>query len=418
MIDERVNIDKDSLLVFFGTMNSMPMIYALELKKMGYKVLYFVDVPRSNNICRPEYNYPDISYPYPSWIVEVNILSSLLIPLFPRVINYYLNKHVVKFSKKEINKIYYILNGFYISLSPYLPQNSHKICLSHGSDIDVWADTEGAKKLTEGLSNRSMFKFTPKFLTLIIMKYIIGKQYQGLKNSKNIIYFPKGFDLVGDKIIQSLEASGCRHIPRYDISFEPLKNQNRQFKPAAKKMNIFSGVRFLFETFPDGNQNYNKGNDIIIRGLSDYFSLNPNISIHFVERGEDVDSAKKLCKKYGIDSVVIWHKEMHLIELFKLYQNADVCFDQVGTHWIAGIGAYALWLGKPLIANSARAISSGVWPESTPVCNASTREDIVKWLTLLNDEVERKKISIESKEFVEEYMSPISTLNKTFNFNE
>ena len=30
---------------------------------------------------------------------------------------------------------------------------------------------------------------------------------------------------------------------------------------------------------------------------------------------------------------------------------SDVCFDQVGSHWIGAVGVYALLLDKPLIAN-------------------------------------------------------------------
>jgi len=67
------------------------------------------------------------------------------------------------------------------------------------------------------------------------------------------------------------------------------------------------------------------------------------IKVHFVEKGEDLHYAKEreLCKKLGLENVVIWHKEMPFKDLLALYRDSDICFDQLGDHWIAGIGGYA-----------------------------------------------------------------------------
>ncbi len=179
-------------------------------------------------------------------------------------------------------------------------------------------------------------------------------------------------------------------------------------------LEIFSGVRFLFETFPNGNSGYNKGNDLIIKGLALYYSRNKNIRIHFVRKGEDVDAARALCKKLGIDAAVVWHDEMKLSDMLALYEASDICFDQVGAHWIGAVGGYALWLGKPLIANDASLVNSGVWPSENPICSANTAQAICDWLVKLENTDLRREVSEESKRFVEAHMMPGSVLNKLF----
>lgn len=83
---------------------------------------------------------------------------------------------------------------------------------------------------------------------------------------------------------------------------------------------------------------------------------------------------------------------MPLLDLLELYEQADVCFDQVGPHWIGAIGGYALYLGKPLIANPAAATRIGYWPQDNPVCAATTEEDVDNWLELLRDPARRAEI--------------------------
>ena len=61
------------LCVFLGNMNAMPMMYALELKRVGYEVRYLVDADKRNLLSRPEHQYASINYPYDDWIKEKKI---------------------------------------------------------------------------------------------------------------------------------------------------------------------------------------------------------------------------------------------------------------------------------------------------------------------------------------------------------
>jgi glycosyltransferase involved in cell wall biosynthesis len=414
--DEKISLHKGDSVVFLGSMNAMPMMYAMELKNYGCEVLYFVDSPMENRLSRPENHFPNISYPYPSWIVERVILSQILLLMFPRLFAKFYMWKISRLTDKKI--ACFVLNGFFSALAPYLPRNAKIISLSHGSDLDVWANIDGVKGLADSFSGRSIFKFIPRFVSRRMIARLVFKQFSGYANSNAVFYFPLGFNPSGDKVVKDLKARGVRYVPRYDISFYPLQECSREFKSPSKELVIFSGVRFLYKTFPDGNHGYNKGNDIIINGIAKYHRVNKNIRVHFVEKGEDVNYAKDLCHSLGLDDVVIWHKEMSFKDLLALYLEADVCFDQVGDNWIAAIGGYALWLGKPLIANPLHAINSEIWPEENPVCSAASCDEVFEWLVKLEDITLRQEVSNRSKVFVERYMSPKYALNEAFNFDK
>lgn len=413
---KKIRLSKEKVTVFMGSMNAMPMMYALELKKKGYDVIYIVDSPKKNILSRPENHFPDICYPYPEWILEIILPSQILLPLFPKLYARIYQKRINAITKKEIGC--FVLNGFFSSLAPYLNRASSIVNLSHGSDLDVWANIDNIVILAQNFENRSIFKFLPHKLTMRLIKHIVHVQYFGYKRSNTIVYFPQEFNPNGDKVIQRLVKQGVQYVSRYDISFEPLKKQTREFKSPSGELIIFSGVRFSFKTFPDGNIGENKGNDIIIEGIAKYYLTNPNTQVHFIEKGEDVQFAKELCQKFAIDKIVVWHKEMPLKELLALYEHSDICFDQVGCHWIGAIGGYALWLGKPLIANANTAVRSGAWPKDHPICTAKNAEEVCNWLIKLQDVELRKQISESSKQFVERYMGPEMLLSRLFDFRE
>lgn len=385
--------------VFLGSTNSMPMMYALDLKK-DFDVIYFVDADKSNALHRPECHFPSINYPYPEWIIELSIKNNTNIAFFKfNHANFILSK--IK-QLTASNNLIFVLNGHYTMLAPKLKKHGKIICLSHGSDLDEWGYIE-TNYLTD--QNRIKSKFTiQKIISAKIIAFKKKCQLKGFLCAEKVIYFPKGFSIYGDKVVSMLVSKGIKYIPRFDTSFAPLTNANRDFKCSTEKLVIFSGVRFYFnaKTTPP---ELSKGNDIIIQGLAEYAKLNDAVEIHFVEKGQDVDLAKSLCEKYGIQDFVIWHKEMPFIELLKLYEISDICFDQLGRHWLGGIGIYALWLGKPTIANVSNQIASKCIPITSPICNASTVAEVKEWLIKLNDERTRKAISENSKQFAESFFS-------------
>lgn len=407
-----VKLNKNNSVVFLGGMNAMPIMYALELKARGQKVYCYVDAKRGDKLSRPENHFPDIEYPYPSWIFENILHSQLLLLVWPRFFAWLYGRRICKDIPGKVDCL--VLNGFFTALAPYFSKEYQVVSLSHGADLDVWAFEDGVDNLAKGMSKRSIFKFLPTSVSRYLVRRFVGRQYKGYSNSNVVVYFPRGLNGAGDKVIDRLISEGVNYASRYDISFEPLKNSTRVFKRASGKLNIFSGVRFLFKSFPEGNEGYSKGSDTMLRGLALYYQVNKNIEIHFVEKGEDLLAAKALCLELGLEGGIVWHKEMTFKQLLSLYDNADICFDQVGAHWIGAIGGYALWLGKPLIANDEKLIAQGVWPLANPVCSAKTPQEIFDWLVDLESEQLREDISSRSKVFVEQYMSPGATVDRVF----
>lgn len=393
----------------------MPMMYALELKKQNIDVLYFVDAPISDTLSRPENHFDDITYPYPNWIIELKLKSQIFVPFARRAFASWIKTKVQKYSNKIPQAI--ILNGFFCSLSSYLYPDVPRIALSHGSDLDSWADVFGSENLANSFHRKSIFKFFPKFISIPLIKLTVRRQLYGIAKCQFIVYFPPGFSRQGDGVIELLKKRGVKYIPRFDVSFEPLKNQPRGIVKNDQKLILFSGVRFTFETFSEGNSEYNKGNDIIIAGIAKFYKTHKNIEIHFVEKGPDVAKAKKLCKDLGIEDAVIWHKEMKFKDLLKLYAQADICFDQVGSHWIGAIGCYALWLGKPLIANTERPVCSGIWPENNPIFSANSAGLINLHLEYLSHFIHREDASVASQKFADDYLGPEKSISKLFSIH-
>ena len=408
----KIKIDKNRLIVFLGTMNAMPMMYAWELKKRGYKVLYFVDRPQSDALSRPENHFPDISYPYPDWIIEFPLRTQIVLPYLRKFYANKIKNVIHKVCEKDVQL--YVLNGLFFSLAKFLEKGARKIALAHGSDLDSWADVEGIPGLVKSFHKKSVFKFLPFLISGKLISLAVKRQYDGVSNCDAVAYFPRGFNKSGDRVLDRLTKDGVTCLERYDISFEPLKAESREFKLPGDKLVIFSGVRFMFKTFSEGNDGYAKGNDLIIEGIARFYKENPLIEVHFVEKGPDVEEAKRLCAVTGLTPVVIWHKEMRFKQLLALYAKSDICFDQVGGHWIAAIGCYALWLGKPLIANDELAIKYGAWPKNNPVCSARDSDGIYEELKRLSYASIRKEASRESKIFADEYLSPAKFLQNVF----
>lgn len=407
----KVNLKKNGgAIVFIGGMNAMPMMYAIELKKSGFKVLYLVDRPQTDTLSRPENHYSEISYPYPEWVCEFPVRSQMLIPFFRSYFARRINRLVIEKFGEEAQAFF--LNGFFISLSPFLSSKSKKIALSHGSDLDSWADLDGANELAESFNRKSIFKYFPVSVAKKLVRAVVIRQFEGFKKSDLAIYFPKGFNKFGDRVLEKLETEGLEVLERYDVSFDPLKGEGQTFKEPNGTFVIFSGVRFTFKTFSEGNADYSKGNDHIINGLGLFHKKYPNIEVHFVEKGPDLEIARQLCSENGLDSVVVWHKEMKFVELLKLYRISDVCFDQVGRHWIGAVGAYGLWLGKPLIANDSLPVLCGIWPEDNPICSAANAEDVCNQLLRLVDDDVRRDVSRKSILFAEKYFSARKVLSE------
>lgn len=392
-------MSKNIKICFAGTMNAMLFDYALYFKDRGYKVCYIVDVPKENTLSRPEAHY-DIPYPYPSWIKEIIPIRNIALESFPRLT---FGKIISEMNSADV----VVANGYAISLLNYIKKDIIKFVNFYGADLDIWCDIRNLEKLSV-VSNKFFQNFS--FLKSYFVKRKILLNREGVRISDALSYFPKGLNEKGDNLIAEIksEVEYIRrdkfNMPKHKIEY--IENIKKNIKKNKKDtLVLLSPVRFLYRNFSGNNEFENKGNDLIIKGIAKYYKKNTNIEVHFFEKGPDVDNAKKLCKELGIENVVKWHKQLKYDELLRLYALSDICFDQVGDHWIGEIGFISLFMAKPLISNMRKDVFAALWGD-TPICDSKTEDDVFNWLQKLSDDSFRERVSKESYNFAIDKLSP------------
>ncbi len=378
---EKIDLAKPGAVLFLGTMNAMPMMYALALKEMGQQVLYLVDVPATDKLSRPEHQYRQISYPYPDWIVEMVLPSQLLVSLLPSLFLLWLKTRLKpQLQGQNIKAVF--LGGQFIALAPLFGAQTQKLLLSYGADLEWFCNPQRVDALAEEFKAKSFLQYLPAWLRHGLIKRIVERNYLGALQCQTLLFFPPGFSQTGDLMVQQLQQHGLHYIPRLDVSFTPLQGFDRSYKPRQGALQILCPVRFHYQDISAQACGENKGNDLIIRALARFVQQYPQVQIHFFEKGPDVQNGRALCDELGLSPYVVWHQQMSLPELLALYQQADICFDQVGNHWMGAVGIYALYFGKPLIVNAANLRHL----PPLPLFQACNEQQIFDHLLALTDE--------------------------------
>lgn len=376
------------------------MMYALELRNIGHNVTYFVTTSSSDTLSRPECHYAEIAYPYDDWIIERFIKNPLRANLLPFV---YIKDVVDKLNGFDL----VVLSGMYLMLASHL--RAKKIAfLSHGSDLDVWCNKSNYVNHLNDLVNPR--KFTGSLASI----FGIFRMRRAFKKCNLLITFTQGLSQERDAVVNDISKEWPGHtIYRFDVSFRPLYGASRVAKLRSDKLVLLCAVRCSFLESPGVSPSDMKGIDIIIRGVGKYIELNRMpVEFHIMEKGKDLLLAKKICSDVGLNKNAVWHKEMPFRDLLRLYEEADICFDQVSTSWLGAIGCYALYLGRPLIANSRPDVFHDLWSDISSVCQAVCENDIVNWLIELESIEAREKIGHKSCVFAEEKLGPKFVVNE------
>lgn len=391
-------------IAFIGSANALGMMYALELRNIGHNVTYFVTTPSSDTLSRPECHYAEIAYPYDDWIIERVIKNPLRANLLPCV---YIKDVVDRLNGFDL----VVLSGMYLMLASHL-RVKRIAFLSHGSDLDVWCNKSNyVNHLNDLVSPR---KFTGSLASI----FGIFRMRRAFKKCNLLITFTQGLSQERDAVVNDISEGWPGHtIYRFDVSFRPLYGASRVAKLRSDKLVLLCAVRCSFLESPGVSPSDMKGVDIIIRGVGKYIELNRMpVEFHIVEKGKDLLLAKKICSDVGMDANTFWHKEMPFRDLLKLYENADVCFDQVSRSWLGAVGCYALYLGRPLIANSRSDVLNCIWGGSSSVCDVVDESGIVDWLIRLESEDVRRSIGAESCVFAENMLGPKYVVDEIDNY--
>ena len=150
-----MNHKKEKLKIgFVGSVNAMPMMIALKFKEYGYDVKYIVDYSNECKLHRPECHLPNISYPYPDWIIE-NVLSKYqryLIPLAPK---FFLKNVITELNDRDV----IFFNDYGFQVSKYFSKDKIKIALFSGSDLADHADKKLSILCVEKKRGEKIFLF-------------------------------------------------------------------------------------------------------------------------------------------------------------------------------------------------------------------------------------------------------------------
>ncbi len=394
-------------IVFIGNMNNMPFYFAKEFKKKGFDVTFIVDAEKNYLLDRPESWDKELENNYPDWVIE-KILKWNLKAFkfsFPKL---YFKKMIQYLNHFDI----IFLNGHWISLGGFLKKGKHVINIFAGFDLDVAADFNQVGYFDKYFKQSGSWfkKIIPSFLTNIIFNRMIGFQRKGIRRADVVNYFPTGVNSDSDKLLNEIKAGQV--FKRLELrGFDCDKFPYQEPITENKKFTILNVTRFFYLN----NRNDNKRNDIMIKGIGRFLKINKldvdDVEILFFEKGDDIDAAKKLCDEYSLTPFIRWKKQVSVEELNYFFAVCDVTFDQLGVQWVAA-GLFSMLTGRPLIANGRPEIFEKLTNEKSPICQATSEEEVEMWLTKLY--VNRsliKEIGVTSREYVLKYYNLTNSMN-------
>lgn len=390
-------------IAFLGNMNNMGYVIAKGLRGKGYDVTLLVDVPASELIDRPESFDESLKKGYPNWIINLPSSAKYRILKFSFPGLYY-SRFIVELKKYDI----VFLNGYWIALGHYLPKNKLVLNLFAGFDLDNLGNYEATTTILNSFTRKPV----PSFILKFFIRQTITAQRKGIRRANVINYYPTGINPTGDNLIAEIK-KGQQYkrleLRGFDCSVYPYK------APAisSDKFIILSVTRFFY----CNDRNDNKRNDIMIKGIARFVksnSITKGLEVCFFEKGTDTNVAKELCRKLDMDTYVQWIPEVPQHELKKYFERCDVAFDQLGEQWI-GAGIFSMLTGRPLIANGRPEIFEKITHERSPICQATTEEEVEAWLTKLYTNRQLvKEIGEHSRAYILKHYS----LDKTITFFE
>jgi len=201
------------------------------------------------------------------------------------------------------------------------------------------------------------------------------------------------------------------HLP----IFTKLKLKNGIFLPPLWDTSLFkhedvSNNRYQdkFVIFHPANLEWRlKGNDILIKGYSQFVKQNPNSIMIIVDRGIDSQKSHDLVNKLKIENKVEFVKgPLTSSELLKYYNLSDVIADQFVLGALGSIGWEVFSCNKPLLAFVNEEQYQAVYGQSPPIANATNQETVFRQLENLQDNNFRKKIGKLGHDWLIKHHSP------------
>ena len=200
--------------------------------------------------------------------------------------------------------------------------------------------------------------------------------------------------------------------PDHYSLFSKLGLKNGIFMPAPWDFSLYSPkpvekINDKFVIFHPSHQIWRiKGNDVLIRGYSEYVKRNPKCLLIIVDHGIDSKKSKELVNSLAIKKNVEFVKPMSSKKMIEFYQKSDVIADQFIIGSMGAISLEALSSEKPLLSFINMDLHIKLYQEPPPVATAKNVSEVTKQLEVLNDEKKCKNLGKKGREWVKKFHSP------------
>lgn len=154
---------------------------------------------------------------------------------------------------------------------------------------------------------------------------------------------------------------------------------------------------------PGAHRNSSKGNDRFIRAFSRAVREGLQADCVILDRGPDREVAHELIAKLGAEGYFIWKQHLTRDELVQEYRDADVVVDQFDVGGLGAIAVESMSLGKPVMTYLQENCLALSYPESPPVLNCSSEEEIYGQLRRCRDEAILRDLGTAARKWALKY---------------
>jgi glycosyltransferase involved in cell wall biosynthesis len=382
---------------FIGNANNCPFMLARAMRKLGHEVTFIVS--SSEALDRPEYRYSDIRVPYPAWIHDLSPIRL---------------RDVIAFGSSARRRVIELLRGCDAVIAngfgPALLTELDLPSIAHLTGSDLYAHaSEDAYKTGAIQYNRFPRLFRWMTNSLYVTR-LARPQRAGIRAAAGVVYFPRGILPNNDRLLDELGVGDERRI--FNLMTD-MDEYDYRPPPSNSRFRIFCGARLSWSSLmPVGGKEIvdYKGAEIMVKGFALFVADSPApVEIRLVKKGLHVQETMDLVKELGLDRHVTWLEEMTQKQVVEEFAQADVVFDQVGKGMIGMVTMDAMACGRPVIANARPEIVEPILGVKSPVCQASTPEEVSEQLKFLHaNPMERERIGRASRQYVEEYCSSVA----------
>lgn len=364
---------------------------ARALRRMGHEVLFIVN--DRDRLHRPEFRYPDITYPYPEWIEEIimypDVIYALPTPSRRRIVERLRSCDAV------------IVNCGAPAVIPMVGRPA--IAVLTGTDLQVFADYRTLAQATK-VNKRPSFLWSG--IKHLLYRRLIPQQRAGIAAAVAVNYLAKGLFPEDDDLLEQIGITDDRRLTFMMTDFELIQQQP---PPRNAITRVLCATRLTWkQPKPPGSFDMDfKGSDIMIRGLAQFWrETDLPLDVCIVKKGLHVAETLALAEAEGIAHRITWLEEMTQREVQKEIGMADIVIEQLGQAVVGMVGLDAMATGRPVIANCRPEIFEPLIGEPSPICQARTPVDVcAQLLRLAADPQERARVGERSREYVWKHFS-------------